>query len=554
MSRSPLTDWLDDPRPARGVHVAEPDSGWRLCGYERLARRVWGAAAQLVELGLPPGGVVSVVLTEPEDFVAGFFAALAAGGTPSPISPPLVFRDAEAYVAHVAGVLRVATPAAVLADEHLLPIVTQAAERAAIAARPTVPTGESADAGAGRRPLAELALLQFTSGSTGSPRGVCVSRRNLEQNIAAIRAWLAYGPDHHVASWLPTYHDMGLIGCVLTPVTGQYDAWLMRPDQFVRSPVRWLECFGRFGAAMTATPNFGLSYTLSKVTDPGVLDGMDFSRWQAMVVGAERVDAATLGRFAELLRPFGFRPETLVPAYGLAEATLAVTGVAVDQVPTAVRLAATDLAMGARAPVTETRPVTGIAPGEGGWLTACGAPLDGVEIAVVDTDGAPLPDGALGEILVRGRSVAVGYRGGGDAFTASGLRTGDAGFVHDGSLFVIGRIGDAIKVRGRNLYAEDLEGRLEAIPGVPVGRCVVLLGSAVAGPACAVVAEAAGGEWVGEAASLLAREVGPGAAIRIFSVPRGGIQRTSSGKPRRPFMWRALAEGRPLGTLLWERA
>ena len=548
--------WLDDPAPHRGLHVAEAESGWRFVGYPELARRAFAVAGQLGELGLRPGGVVTLLLTGAEDFVAGFYGALAAGGTPSPISPPLVFRDYDQYVDHVAGVLRAAAPAAVLADEHLLGAAAEAAGRAGIAARPAAPTRSTDAGGAGRRPPADLALLQFTSGSTGSPRGVCVTRDNLEANIAAIRAWLEWGPDHHCASWLPTYHDMGLIGCLLSPVSGQYDDWLMRPDQFIRSPVRWLECFGRHGAAMTASPNFGLSYVLSRVPDPAVLEGMDFSGWQAVVVGAERVDAATLGRFAALLRPFGFRARALVPAYGLAEATLAVTGVDVRQVPAAIRLAAGAAAVGSRVPVAETRPITEVPDGDGGWLTACGRPLDGVAVAVVDGDGVPLPDGALGEIVVRGRSVAAGYRGGGDAggFTPAGLRTGDAGFLHDGSLFVLGRIGDAMKVRGRSVYAEDLEGRLEAIPGVPRGRCVVLLGSTVAGPACAVVTETEPGAWVDPAAALLARELGAGPSIRIFSIPKGDIRRTSSGKPRRGQMWRELAEGRPAGTLVWERA
>jgi acyl-CoA synthetase (AMP-forming)/AMP-acid ligase II len=245
--------------------------------------------------------------------VAAFFGTLIAGGTPSPLAPPLIFRSADEYVSQLTRQLQAASPCLVVSDADLLSVVAGAVETAGLDC-PCLAlslAGERRDLRA--RPPAGLALLQFTAGSSGSPRGVRVSWRNLEAQVAALHQWVRWRQDDSVASWLPLYHDMGLIGMFLCSVVHRAHLWLMRPEQFLRSPASWLACLGRFGATMTGGPTFGYAYTASRVTS-AELGGMDFSRWRVAAVGAERVDLAALERFARLVAPTGSGAQGSCPA------------------------------------------------------------------------------------------------------------------------------------------------------------------------------------------------------------------------------------------------
>jgi fatty-acyl-CoA synthase len=242
------------------------------------------------------------------------------------VAPPLIFRSAEEYVSQLVRLLQAASPSLVVSDADLHPVMVGAVETAGLGCpclRLSL-AGERCDLPA--RPPARLALLQFTAGSSGSPRGVRSSWRNLEKQVAALHQWVRWRQDDSVASWLPLYHDMGLIGMFLCSVVHRADLWLLRPEHFLRSPASWLECLGRFGATMAGGGStFGYAYAAKKVT-ASELEGMDFSRWRVAAVGAERVDPAALDRFARLVAPNGFRREAFLPGYGLAEATLALTG------------------------------------------------------------------------------------------------------------------------------------------------------------------------------------------------------------------------------------
>jgi fatty-acyl-CoA synthase len=434
----------------------------------------------------------------------------------------------------------------VLTDEDLLPIVSRAQVAAGLAREPlTIPRGDG-EPTMRRGPRADTALLQFTSGSSGRPRGVEVTWDNLETNIQTCRDWVHWGPEEAGAHWLPLYHDMGLIACFLAPIINQRDHWVMRPDQFIRDPMRWLERFGSGATTLTAGPNFCFAYAARHLR-PEQLEGMDFSAWRVAVVGAERLDPAALGKFADALAPYGFRREVFLPAYGLAEATLAVTVGRPGTVARVVRPDWSTVAFGRPVTIAEEAELGDAGIGDGsGRLVGCGEPLPGVELTVIDEDGRPLADGCLGELAVGGPTVAAGYAG--DARSTSTrladgfLRTGDAGFLFAGEVFVTGRLGDALKLRGVTLYAEDIEAKLTAIEGVPKGRCVVVPGLAEGVDSVAVIVEAKPGEWVAEARRLLARETG-GAKVTIFLGAPGSIERTSSGKLRRRVIWRALIDG-----------
>ncbi|MEU5695804.1 AMP-binding protein [Actinosynnema sp. NPDC020468] len=475
-----LLDWLEHPRPDRGIDFAT-DTGWERWTHPELAGHAHAVARGLVAAGTRRGDRVLLVLRSGPGFVAALFGAVLAGVTPCPVAPPAAFGDGERYRRHWAGVVAAVEPSGVVTEADLvgsLPDRAWTVEELAQRTGPDVVIGP-----------AETALVQFTSGSSDRPRPVAVSRNALEATLEATRRWLGYTPDDAGASWLPVHHDMGLVGCLLTPLWCRADLWLMRPEQFLRRPERYLELFGRRGAAITAMPAFGLDHVVRRARrDPD----WDFTAWRAVVVGAERVRAETLTAFADFLSPQGFHPHALLPAYGLAEATLVVTGV---------------------------RPGTGWRVAEG--LVGCGPPVDGARVVVLGEDGVPVPAGVVGEIGVAGPGVTSGEH-----------LTGDVGFLRDGQLHVVGRRGDSVKVRGRAVFAEDVEAAL-AEAGADPRRVAVALGLRDGEPGAVAVVEGAAAEPADLVGVL--RRAAQGADVRVV---RGAVPRTTSGKPRRGELWR----------------
>ncbi|HWF72031.1 MAG TPA: AMP-binding protein, partial [Solirubrobacteraceae bacterium] len=395
-----------------------------------------------------------------------------------------------------------------------------------------------------RRRARELALVQFTSGTSARARGVAVRFDALHANIEAIRRWLGMGGEEGTASWLPVHHDMGLIGCLLTPIANASELWLMLPEQFLRRPLRYLRCFAAGDAHLTSMPSFGLAYIARRVP-AAALAGLDFSAWRAIIVGAERIDPLALRRFTALLGPAGLSPAALRPAYGLAEATLAVTGVAMGERWRALGVKPGTLALGRRVSVASG----------GADVVGCGRPLAGVGVEIRDVRGRPAGEGVVGEVVVAGPAVAGGYLvadpGSPTRIAGGEVRTGDAGFLLDGELFVLGRLGDSLKVRGRHVFAEDLELAL-VHAGVPAHRLTVLLGDHAGVPTAIAVLERVGAEWGAQAESILRRGA-EHARIVVVDAPRGTIQRTSSGKPRRRRLWREFVEDRLAGEVLLDR-
>lgn len=542
MARRELLGWLDDPSEDRGIRFAGAGDEWDFWSYRRLADLAGDIARGLVASGVGAGDVVSIVQRAGPHFVGTLFGTMAAGATPSPIAPPLTFQDRDVYRDHVQGLVRAAGPALVVADADLAGAIGELAGPDRVRSVDALLAAGTGRPDPGRDP-AELALLQFTSGSSGRARGVRVPFAALEANVAAIRAWLRMTPDDPTASWLPVHHDMGLIGCLITPVVNRSDLWLLPSEEFVRNPLRYLRCFGAQGARLTSMPNFGLEYVARRVPAKA-LEGLDFSAWRAVIVGAERVDTGALERFCALLGPYGLDRRALLPAYGLAEATLAVTGLPLDEEWTSLAVRPGSLAVGAHVE-------TGT---DGQLITGCGRPLGDVTVSVVDDEGRPLHDGAVGEIVVRGSSVALGYAeatGDSASLTRLGdgtLRTADAGFLHDGELFVLGRLGDSMKLRGRALFAEDLESLL-AGAGVPALRMATLLGYRSGEATVVAVFEQAQQEWLAAADQLLRLRT-EGATVVLVDAPRGAIARTSSGKPKRRVLWQAFVDRRLPGEVV----
>ncbi|MFC4050630.1 AMP-binding protein [Actinomadura syzygii] len=538
---SALRDWLDKPNTGRGVHLAADDGGWEYRDYGELASAARRTAGALIEEGVRPGDVVCLILPTDYTCVETYFAVWAAGATVCLITPPL-FQDGDDYVAHVAAILRQAAPALVAASKDLDDYARRAMERAGMDGEPWLP--RQADGEADVQAAGELALLQFTSGSSGAPRGVMVTWENLEFNIELIARAAGFADDDSVASWLPLYHDMGLIGCFLTPITRQATLRLMRPDHFIRDPARWIRCFAE--AAHTAAPPFAYAYCARRVK-PEQLEGLDLSGWRTVIVGAEPIDPHALEGFARLVEPFGFSRTAFKAAYGMAETTLLVTMDQVARDPLAVRPDPEALTTGEPVRILEQHTLGDESVGaKAGWVVGCGTPESEVPVAIVDDAGRELEEGLLGEIVVGGPSACPGYYAGAEAkstrFLDGKVYTGDAGFFHEGQLFVLGRMGDSIKVRGRSVYVEDLESKIAEVSGLGKGRVVVVGVPGAGRKGLALFAETQDEAWTGGVREMLRRRVGDDVELTIV-VGTGLIQRTSSGKPRRRYMWERLRGG-----------
>ncbi len=412
-----------------------------------------GAGGERVVLLLPPG----------PDFIASFFGCLYAGAVAVPALPPRRRGDDP----RLRAICRDARPRVALAAADQLPVLESAAAEIpelSAACRMAPATEGAADwQRPDLRPEA-LAFLQYTSGSTSSPKGVMVSHANLLHNEELIRRTFEQSSDSVVLGWLPLYHDMGLIGTVLQPLYTGAVCYLMTPGAFLQRPARWLEAISRYRATTSGGPNFAYEVCVRKV-GAAEREGLDLSSWQVAFNGAEPVRAGTLRRFAAAFAPCGFRAAAFRPCYGLAEATLLVSGRRQEGNPRVRALDAEALERHEAADAGDAGDAGDTARSR--ELVGCGAAMQTV-LAVDPESGAPCPPGRIGEIWVAGPSVAQGYweRPEETAATfgarlADGtgpfLRTGDLGFVSESELFLTGRLKDLIILRGRNHYPQDLE-------------------------------------------------------------------------------------------------
>ena len=315
----------------------------------------------------------------------------------------------------------------------------------------------------------DIALLQYTSGSTSAPKGVVLSHGNFLHNISGLAALRGANTDDHFVSWLPPYHDMGLVGATLLPLCSGTTATLLSPTTFLQRPYRWLAAISRYGGTISGGPNFAFDLCCRRISEAQRAT-LDLRRWRVAFSGAERVRAGTLERFAEMFASCGFRPAAFAPCYGLAEATLAVSFTPVDELPALARLDEHELGKGCAVdskPGEKTRALVG-----------CGKPLPDCDLRVVDPQTRQLlPDNSVGELWVRTPSVALGYwrkpelsaavfgaqlAGCDESAATVYLRTGDLGFMRDGMVFIAGRIKDLIVLRGVNHYPEDIEAAIES--------------------------------------------------------------------------------------------
>jgi fatty-acyl-CoA synthase len=539
--------WLNEPVPGRGVWLADEPDGWERLEYAELANDARGIAADLAARGVGRGDVVAIALPGNRDGLAALFGAWAAGCCATMLPVPVYGAGAE-YTAHAAAIIDQTRPAVTFADAESAPLLKSVVS--------VSPVRRAAPAAAVTAEPARVAVLQFTSGTTGGPRAIPVTWDNIAANFDMVYRWMEWQDGDGMVMWAPLNHDMGLHG-ILMAIARQDDLWLMRPDQFIRRPERWLSCLGPGKARHTAAPAFAFGYAARRVR-PEQWTALNLSGCKAAMVGGEVVDPAALRAFTAAAAPSGFDPAVFHPSYGMAENTMAATaGGLLGRPGRVLRPDWEQMRFGEPVRVLETAPLVP-KPGTGpvtsdstdstGWLTGHGLPLpaDGVTIQITDADGKPLPDGTLGEIVVTGRLVTDGYVNG-ESFGGL-VRSRDAGFVYDGDLYVLGRMGDSLKVRARTVYVEDLEFKARATAGL--NRLAVVSMSHGGRPGVAVFAESEPGAWADKVVHALRAELGPDPEIAVIVGPHGLIRRTSSGKPQRRQMWQLWSAGQLPGTRL----
>lgn len=461
-----LRDLADRQASQFGFHfLNERSTSTTQMSFATLDQRSRAIAAGIQQAGIKARALL--LFDRPPDFVSAFFGCLYAGVVPVPAYPP------APNPAHWQRLEAIAVDAGVdglLSSSKLLPSIETAIQRkpsfAAVRSLAVDSVADEAAASwrAGTITGDDLAFLQYTSGSTGSPKGVQVTHANLMANIATFGRDFGFHGESRMVSWLPLFHDMGLIGCMLGPAMIGCQALLMSPASFIKNPARWLQSISEFGGTISGGPNFAYDLCTHKISDE-ILANLDLSRWEVAFNGAEPVRAATLKNFAKRFEACGLRANALKPCYGLAEATLYVCGVDVAGSALVQSLSAKALAANHTAPPCDEADRVDVA--------ASGRLNDHQRVLIVDPESLqPRHNGEVGEIWIQGSGVTAGYRNRPDrnqldfaAHTAEGegpfLRSGDLGFVREGALFVTGRRKDLLIFNGRNLYPSDIEHTVE---------------------------------------------------------------------------------------------
>ncbi|MFJ9626146.1 fatty acyl-AMP ligase [Streptomyces sp. NPDC101175] len=520
--------------------------------YRRLFEAARSRAAALDAAGLRGG---AAVLLHPSglEFVTTLLACMYAGVAGAPVQVPSRLRGLERLrrIADDAGTTTVLTTATVKQD--LEERFSDAPELAGLTLLDSASLTAPPDA-AWSGPHAgpdDIALLQYTSGSTGDPKGVRVTHANFRSNVAETDLLWPCRPDSAVVNWLPLFHDMGMLFGIVLPLWAGIPAYLMAPDAFIRRPARWLEAISRFRGSHTAAPSFAYDLCVRAAAESGVPEGLDLSSLRVAANGAEPVRASTVRAFTEAYAAAGFRSTAMCPGYGLAENTLKVTGSREDQEPTVLPVSAEALREGRVEPLPAAS-----APSEHVvHAVGCGTTSGATSVRLVDPVSlAGLPDGVVGEIWVNGPCVADGYHGraeenlltfgvrlAGEETRGTWLRTGDLGFVHAGELFVAGRIKDVIIRKGRNFYPQDIEVSAESADPALHPNCAAAFSVDDGVSERLVLVVEADGRALRHGGSEGLRERIRDAVLdrqrldtdEVLVVRRGSVPKTSSGKVQR---------------------
>jgi acyl-CoA synthetase (AMP-forming)/AMP-acid ligase II len=471
--RTALPELLERAARHDGVGLRFVDAAERAewFGWPLVHARSFDACGRLQARGVAAGDRVALVLPTSIEFFAAFFGTLLAGAVPVPLYPPVRLGRLDEYAVRTARMLELVRARLVVTDRRVRRLLgpTVAAARPPLGCvtldelREGTPRPRSVTAD-------DLALVQFSSGSTVDPKPVALSHRAVVAQTLRLKSFWPQPEGAAIdsgVSWLPLYHDMGLIGCVLPALEHPGTLTLIPPELFIARPALWLRTISRYRATISPAPNFAYGLCLDKIRDEE-LDGVDLSSWRLALNGAEPVAPRVLRGFCERFRRWGFSPAAMTPVYGLSEAALAVTFSPIDAPFASRRFNREQLAREGRAVEAST----------GLELVSLGRPLPDFVLKVVDDAGRELGPGRVGRVLIGGPSLMEGYLDQPEATAAvlheGWLDTGDLGFVHDGQLFLTGRAKDVLILRGRNHSPHEVEEAVGAVPGVRAGCAVAV--------------------------------------------------------------------------------
>jgi amino acid adenylation domain-containing protein len=498
------------------------------------------ALAAVMQNQFSPGERALLLLNNGEHYVISFLACLYAGIIAVPVFPPESLR--EKHLARLTAIAADARASCILTSKKILPLIASAATvQFSEATILTVDTVDQSNASHWRAYMPkgdEIAFLQYTSGSTSTPKGVMVSHQNLMMNARVFEEGMSINADDIFVSWLPLYHDMGLIGGLLQPIHRGIPAILTSPNFFIEKPVRWLEVISRYRATVSGAPNFAFQLCVDRVRSSQLRD-IDLSTWRVAFSGAEPVRKETIQAFIKCFNPVGFSAGTIYPCYGLAEATLFVTGGLRGGGVQTHTFSSEKLARGCAELAADGAPIV-----------ACGFPASNHSVKIVDPEKlVQLADGKVGEIWTSGPSLAHGYwqhpQETAQAFVCQEgerwLRTGDLGFIHARQLYIMGRRKDLIIIRGQNIYPQDIELVIEEeVEAVRKGRIAAFSVETIAGEGVGVAVEVSRNmqklisaeslvKVLNEAVSASCHE---SLSVVVLLNP-GGLPKTSSGKLQR---------------------
>lgn len=534
------------------IYLTSDENQEETLTYKDLFTGAAEIAKGLSEKKIAPGETVAIMLPTGRDFFYVFLGVLLAGGIPVPVYPPFRPNQIEAYAERQTGILKNA--------EAVYLITFQRAEHLARLLRPRLPglrgvllpevlTGLAKDLPDSivLAKETDASLIQYTSGSTGEPKGVYLTHENLLSNIRSMEKALQMTPRDVGVSWLPLYHDMGLIGSWLFCLVNGIPIAIMPPFAFLSRPEKWLWTLHRHSGTLSAAPNFAYEICVTKIRDEAI-EGLDLSSWRIALNGAEAVNPETVRRFSKRFAPYGFRPEAHFPVYGMAEASVGLTFSPLGRAPRIDRISRDRFQKAGEAfPAAplESHPLE---------FVSCGIPLPGHDVRIVDEKGSPLGERVQGHIEFKGPSCTSGYYRNIEATTSlfhdGWLISGDMGYKVDGELFMTGREKDLIIKGGRNLHPYEIEAIVGKIEGVRKG-CVAVFGIAdkrLGTEKLVVVFETRETE---EAALSILNTLINGKIVSAIGVPAdliipvlpGMVLKTSSGKIARSACRKAYLSG-----------
>ncbi len=444
--------------------------------YAELWQGAQKIAAGLQQQGVRSGETVAIMLPSGQDYFFSFYAILLAGAIPVPIYPPVRRNQLEDHLTRHSGILNNCV-ACMLISMPEAKVIAQLLKSQVGSLRDVITVKELASQTAQFLPPAisasDIAFLQYTSGSTGNPKGVVLTHANLLANIRAMGEAVKADSNDIFISWLPLYHDMGLIGAWFGSLYFAMVLVVMSPLSFLMRPQRWLWAIHQYRATLSASPNFGYELCLKRITDTDI-EGLDLSSWRLAFNGAEPVSPNTIARFTTQFAPFGFRAETMMPVYGLAESSVGLVFPPLNRKPRVDCVQRETFSA-----TTEARPVETTDENALCFVTS-GHPLAGHEIRIVDLDGRELPERHEGYLQFRGPSVTSGYYRNPEAtkklFKDDWLNSGDLAYMAEAEVFITGRSKDLIIRAGRNIYPHEVEEAVGNIAGVRKG-CVAAFGT-----------------------------------------------------------------------------